>query len=97
MVNCMHLHERDNVLVALETLNEGVAVSTAAGHLDGPGGRVTARSAVPFAHKIARCAIMTGETVFKYGEPIGAASVDIAPGDHVHIHNIRSLRVAGEA
>jgi hypothetical protein len=42
------------------------------------------------AHKIARRAIATGETLRKYGMPIGIATADIAPGAHVHVHNIRS-------
>ena len=28
--------------------------------------------------------------MFKYGVPIGRAKVAIEPGQHVHVHNIRS-------
>jgi hypothetical protein len=42
------------------------------------------------AHKIARRAIAPGETIRKYGMPIGIATQGIAPGAHVHVHNIRS-------
>ena len=42
------------------------------------------------AHKIARSAIACGETILKYGMPIGVATAPIAAGEHVHIHNIRS-------
>ena len=31
------------------------------------------------------------ELAVKHGHPIGRALVDIAPGEHVHTHNIRSL------
>ena len=39
-------------------------------------------------HKYARVAISAGAAVIKYGMPIGHAVVDIAPGEHVHVHNL---------
>ena len=39
-------------------------------------------------HKYALCAIRAGENVIKYGMPIGHATCDIAPGEHVHVHNV---------
>ena len=39
-------------------------------------------------HKYARRAIAAGEAVVKYGMPIGHATRDIAPGEHVHVHNL---------
>ena len=39
-------------------------------------------------HKYARRAIAAGEAVVKYGMPIGHATRDIAPGEHVHGHNL---------
>ena len=39
-------------------------------------------------HKYARRAIAAGEAVIKYGMPIGHATRDIAPGEHVHVHNL---------
>ena len=41
-------------------------------------------------HKIARIAIAPGAPVIKYGAPIGRATQAIAPGDHVHLHNLKS-------
>ena len=46
--------------------------------------------AVPSGHKVARRAIAQGEFVIKYGEIIGRAIQDIAPGEWVHTHNLRS-------
>lgn len=43
---------------------------------------------VAAGHKIARHAIAAGATVRKYGQSIGRASADIAPGDWVHTHNL---------
>ena len=39
-------------------------------------------------HKYARRPIRAGENVVKYGMPIGHATRDIAPGEHVHVHNV---------
>lgn len=39
-------------------------------------------------HKFARRAIHAGENVIKYGMPIGHATAEIAPGEHVHTHNM---------
>lgn len=41
-------------------------------------------------HKNARRDIKEGEKVIKYGYPIGIAKCDIAEGEHVHSHNIRT-------
>ncbi len=77
------LHPDDNVLVARATVPEGTAVT-----LDS--GTVHLTQLIPMAHKIARGPIMAGDTIRKYGMPIGIATADIAPGAHVHVHNIRS-------
>lgn len=44
---------------------------------------------VPYGHKIAVTAIPAGAAVVKYGVRIGLATADIAPGEHVHVHNLR--------
>ena len=41
-------------------------------------------------HKYARRAIKQGEDVIKYGMPIGHATCDIAEGEHVHVHNLKT-------
>lgn len=41
-------------------------------------------------HKYALQSINTGDDVIKYGFPIGVAICDIAEGDHVHSHNVKS-------
>lgn len=45
---------------------------------------------VPAGHKAARGSIRRGELVIKYGEAIGRATQDIAPGEWVHTHNLKS-------
>ena len=68
----LHIAEQDNVMVALRAIAGGTAV-------DG----VTVASDVPAGHSRNR-PIPAGETVLKYGYPIGVATKDIAPGEHVH-------------
>ena len=41
-------------------------------------------------HKYAVCDIKCGENVIKYGFPIGHATSDIAKGEHVHTHNVKT-------
>ncbi len=41
-------------------------------------------------HKIALCSIKKGESVIKYGYPIGVATEDIACGEPVHSHNMKT-------
>jgi hypothetical protein len=45
---------------------------------------------VPLGHKVALRRIAAGERVEKYRVPIGTATADIAPGEIVHTHNLRS-------
>ena len=45
---------------------------------------------IPAGHKYALRPIACGETVVKYGEIIGRATQDIAEGDWVHTHNVKS-------
>lgn len=56
--------------------------------------QVTLCDPVPYGHKIAVKPIRAGETITKYGYPIGVAACDIAPGQHVHIHNVLGHRPA---
>lgn len=53
---------------------------------------IVARAPIALGHKFALRALAAGDTVRKYGQPIGAASAAIAAGEHVHVHNLQSLR-----
>ena len=79
----MRLHPDDNTLVARLNAAEGKKI-------DMDGGQVQLSQMIPMAHKIACRHIKSGDVVLKYGMPIGVATVDIAPGEHVHVHNVRS-------
>ena len=41
-------------------------------------------------HKYALRDIKNGENIIKYGFPIGHATEDIAEGEHVHSHNVKT-------
>ena len=51
---------------------------------------------IPYGHKVAMNLIKEGTPIYKYGEEIGVATIDIEIGDHVHIHNLDSQRSRGD-
>lgn len=85
----VRLHPADNVVVAPRRIAKGALVAREG---------VTAIDSIPMGHKVATQGIATGEIVRKYGQVIGVATADIAPGCHVHVHNIAvsDLRAAAE-
>jgi altronate hydrolase len=84
----IRLHPSDNVVVALSPIPAGTAIASE---------RVTTRDAIPFGHKIATRPIKTGEPVRKYGQVLGVATKDIAPGQHVHVQNVTTSDLRSEA
>lgn len=87
-VSAIALHPEDDVAVLLADAGPSARVEAA-------GRAVVAAQALPKGHKIALRALAAGATVRKYGQPIGAASATIAPGDHVHTHNLVADRQKG--
>jgi altronate dehydratase len=79
------INDADNVAVAMREITTGTRIGLPRGD------EVTAVADVPVGHKIALVALRQGDPVIKYGESIGAASVDISAGDWVHTHNIRPV------
>lgn len=77
------LCDEDNVLVAPGPVGVGV-------HPVSDGSVLSVQQAVSMGQKVARFAIVRGQKVLKYGVSIGSATADIAAGEHVHVHNIRS-------
>ena len=76
----IRLHPTDNILVAKAALSLGQ---------DLPDLGLKVRAQVPAGHKIAAAAIAAGTPVRKYNTVIGMAARDIAPGEHVHTHNLQ--------
>lgn len=84
MNDLVRITEKDKVAVALRPLKAGATVSFGAGS-------VTLLSDLPMGHKTALRDIREGESVIKYGFPIGRATEDIPRGAHVHTHNLHTL------
>jgi len=74
----------DDVAVALRDLaaNETIALSDRS---------VVVIEPIPRGHKLAVRAVAAGQSVRKYGWPIGRATADIVIGSHVHSHNLETL------
>jgi (2R)-sulfolactate sulfo-lyase subunit alpha len=92
MVKKFWVHDHpDSVGVAVEDIAKGEAVLGA--YMDSAGDvAVTSADLIPLGHKIALRDITKGEKVLEYGEVIGQATDDIRVGQHVHTHNLRSIR-----
>ncbi len=80
----------DSVAVAVTDLNpgpvDGAVLKT------GERLHATVSEAVPLGHKFALADLAAGAEVIKYGVRIGIATQAIKPGEHVHVHNLRSAR-----
>jgi altronate hydrolase len=75
----LRLHPDDPIAVALEDLPAGAPAA--------PGGPVAVEP-IPRGHKIALRTIAAGEPVRRFAQVIGEATAPIAPGAHVHGHNL---------
>lgn len=79
----LHIHQRDNVAVALVPLAKAFAceVGTA---------RIVLQDEVPAGHKFAVRDILAREKIYKYGHCIGHATKAIPAGAWVHSHNLHT-------
>ena len=75
----MRLHPDDDVAIALADLPAGAAPAAVGALTSAP---------VPRGHKVAIRAVEPGAPVRRYGQVIGVATAPIAPGEHVHTHNL---------
>jgi len=73
----IRLHPHDDVLIARSQLLGGTVAEG-----------VTVRGLIPPGHKVAVRALAAGEAVRRYNQIIGFATQPIAPGEHVHSHNL---------
>jgi altronate dehydratase small subunit len=79
----MILAPGDNVAIAKTDIPAGTALAV-------NGATVTLAANMETGHKFAFVPVKKGDTIVKYGAPIGVATQDIAPGDSMHIHNVTS-------
>ena len=75
----IRIHPHDNVVIARRQLLGGTVLTEEG---------VTVAGLVPPGHKVATQAIAAGEAVRRYNQIIGHATHGIAPGQHVHVHNL---------
>jgi altronate dehydratase len=75
----IRLHADDNVIIALKDLAPGDHV---------PDLNTALLQPIPRGHKVAVQPIAIGSCVIRYGQIIGVATDGIAPGSHVHVHNL---------
>jgi altronate hydrolase len=75
----IRLNKDDDVVIARTQLVGGTVIQSEG---------ITVSGLIPPGHKVASRAIEPGQPVRRYGQVIGFASRPIAPGEHVHIHNL---------
>ncbi|MBC8056501.1 MAG: altronate dehydratase [Rhizobiales bacterium] len=75
----IRIHPADDVVIARHQLVGGTVLASEG---------VTVAGLVPPGHKVAARAIAQGAPVRRYNQIIGTAKVAIAPGQHVHTHNL---------
>jgi len=75
------LNDGDNVAVACKELPAGERLFLQ---------DLVIRESIPKGHKFAITPIAVGENIIKYGYPIGRATAEIAPGQWVHTHNVKT-------
>ncbi|HEX8526030.1 UxaA family hydrolase [Allosphingosinicella sp.] len=80
----LQLHSRDDVAVALRALDAGDSVEAGGAHL-------VIGESIPFGHKVAVRSLEAGETVRKFGWPIGRTRAAVTAGAHVHVHNLETM------
>jgi len=83
------VNDSDNVATALRNVQPGVMARIA--NARGETQLLTPLVEIRLGHKVALAPIAAGDLVIKHGHPIGRATSDIEPGDHVHVHNVISL------
>lgn len=87
------IHEKDNVATCVNYFPAGSIISFFRGGLED---KLQLQQDIPLGHKVAICPISRDGEVVKYAESIGIATVDIEPGQHVHVHNMESKRGRGD-
>lgn len=81
--SAVKINSKDNVAVALTDLSAGETVC-----IDGK--ELVLVQAIGRGHKLALTDMKQGESVIKYGFPIGRATQDIPCGSFIHSHNLKT-------
>src|SRR5512132_2634709 len=75
----VRLNPADDVVIACRELEAGTNLLKE---------NVVCRDRIPAGHKVATRAIARDAPVRRYSQVIGFATQPIAPGQHVHVHNL---------
>ena len=75
----IRIHPADDVVIARHQLVGGTRLADEG---------ITVAGLIPPGHKVAMRAIAAGAPVRRYNQIIGTAKTAIAPGQHVHTHNL---------
>ena len=82
------INDQDNVATALEEICKGDWVKLTG---ECSKEKILAAVEIPTGHKIALKHIKNGEEIIKYGIVIGRATAEIAQGEWVHLHVMKSI------
>ena len=83
MLKAIRINEKDNVAVVAQAVEAGQQVQVVE-----TGEVFTAPEYIKAGHKIALNAMEKGDTIVKYGIPIGRMLSDVPAGGWVHCHNV---------
>lgn len=78
----VHLRPQDNIAVARKPISAGTELAI-------DGSTIILPAAIKMGHKFAVRPVKEGDAISKYGQVIGFAGRTIAPGEHVHVHNVK--------
>ncbi len=86
-IKAIMLDEKDNVATLTQDARQGDTVRC----IGGTGESLTSGADIPIWHKITLRPLTKGESVVKYGEPIGELTEDVPKGAWVSHRNIISV------
>jgi hypothetical protein len=85
--DAVRIAEGDQVAIAARDLAGSVTILAGDEMI-----RLVLSSPIPMGHKFALFDMPIGTEIRKYGHVIGVLTRAVASGDHVHVHNLVSLR-----
>ena len=88
MQTFIRIHDKDNVIVALQDIEAGT-ILTVDNKIT-----ITVKDYIPSGHKLSIIDFEEQDLVIKYGYPIGITATQIPAGSHIHTHNL--LTTLGE-
>ena len=77
------LDPADNCLIACTFIARGTAMQA-------NGVDLNIFQDIPLGHKVSRQHLRLGDEVLRHGAVIGTVTSDVRPGEHLHLHNLKS-------